>query len=105
MKQIVAVICLLLTSLTAGAAKRSESQTYNDVKQRVITIISEQTGLPTSDISEDQNLVRDLKLDQAALEAIRDSLALELNTTIPDQSAEKITTVQRAINYVFIRQQ
>ena len=105
MKQIVALFCLVLTTLTAQAAKRTESQTYNDVKERVITIISEQTGLPASEISEDKNFVKDLKMDQTALEAVRDSLALELNTEIPDQTAEKITTVQRAINFVFIRQQ
>jgi acyl carrier protein len=105
MKQIVALICLLLTSLTVHAVKRTEAQAYNDVRARVIEIISEKTGIPSSEITEDKNFVRDLKMDQIALEAVRDSLSLELGTPIADQSAEKITTVQRAINYVFIRQQ
>lgn len=105
MKQIVAVICLMLTTLTAGAVGHSEYQTYNAIKTRVINILSERTGIPESQISEDQSFVRDLKMDQVTHEAVRDALSQELGYRIPDEAAEKITTVQRAINYIFIRQQ
>ena len=106
MKNIVATICLLLTSLTAMSAKRTESQAYNDVRSRVIEIIAEQSGQPVDEITEDKNFVRDLKMDQKAHEAVRDALSQELGgRAISDEDAEKITTVQKAINFVFIRLQ
>lgn len=109
MKQTAAVIChfvtILLIASTASAAKSRESQLYSDVKLRVVTIISQKTGLPESKISEDMSFVRDLKMDQRTHEAVREALSQEVGFKISDESAEKITTVQRAINYVFIRQQ
>ncbi len=105
MKQIVAIICLMLISLTATAAKRTESQVYNDVKVRVVQIIADQTGLPDSEILENKSFVQDLKMDHQAHEAVREALSQEVGQPISIESAEKITTVQRAINFVFIRQQ
>ena len=105
MKQMVAVIWLMFITLTANAAKRTESQAYNEVKTRVVSIISQETGLPEDEISENQSFVRDLKMDYQAHVAVRDALSQELGYRISDETAEKITTVQRAINFVFIRQQ
>lgn len=105
MKRNVAIICLVLTSLTTQASKLNETQNYNDVKARVIQIISTNTGIPVPQISEDKNFVRDLKMDPATLENVRNSFALEIGSTGEDRATENINTVQEAINYVFIRQQ
>lgn len=105
MKQMIAVFCLVLTSLTTQAAKRSESETYSQVKARVMTIIADATGFEESSISEDHAFVQDLEMDHTAHVAVRDALSIELGREISDESAEKITTVQKAINFVFVRQQ
>ncbi len=105
MKQIIAVFCLVLTSLTTQAAKRTESEAYAQVRARVVSIIAEATGREESSIKEDQAFVQDLNMDHAAHEVVRDALSIEIGRSISDESAERITTVQKAINYVFVRQQ
>lgn len=101
----IAVFCLVLTSLTTQAAKRTESETYTQVRTRVMSIIAEAAGLDESSIKEDQAFVQDLNMDHEAHEAVRDALSIEIGRNISDESAERITTVQKAINYVFVRQQ
>lgn len=105
MKQMFAIICLMLTTLTADAAKRTDSQIYQDTKTRVISIIAEQIGLPVNEVTENKSFQKDLKMSPKEIESVRDALSQEIGQEISDESAAKITTVQRAINFVFIRLQ
>lgn len=104
MKQIIAIICLMVTTLTAQAAKRIDQLTYSDVTARVFSIISETTGVPESELTEDMSFVRDLKMNHEAHEAVREALSAEVGFQIPIETAEKITTPGKARNFVFVRQ-
>jgi acyl carrier protein len=70
------------------------------VEDRVRTIIVEQLGVDPSEVAPGVSIVEDLgadSLDRVELVmAFEEQFALE----IPDEDAEKITTVQDAIDYI-----
>jgi acyl carrier protein len=63
----------------------------SDIEARVKKIIAEQLGVPESDVSNEKAFVADLGAD--SLDTVELVMALE------DEEAEKITTVQLAIDY------
>jgi acyl carrier protein len=65
----------------------------SDIEARVKKIIAEQLGVPEADVSSEKAFVADLGAD--SLDTVELVMALE----IPDEEAEKITTVQLAIDY------
>ena len=72
----------------------------SDIEQRVKKIISEQLGVKEEEVTNSASFVEDLGAD--ALDTVELVLALEeeFETEIPDEEAEKITTVQAAIDYI-----
>jgi acyl carrier protein len=87
------------------SAKRTEVENYNTTRERVFEIIANDAGVSFDRIAEDKAFVHDFKMDQAAHERVRADLESEVGCEITIDDAEKITTVQKAINYVFIHQQ
>jgi acyl carrier protein len=73
----------------------------SEVQERVIGIIIEQLGIEKSEINEDSNFVDDLGAD--SLDTVELVMAFEesFDLEIPDEEAEKITTVKEAIDHVF----
>ena len=71
-----------------------------NVEQRVKKIVAEQLGVNEAEIKTDSSFVDDLGAD--ALDTVELVMALEeeFETEIPDEEAEKITTVQQAIDYI-----
>ena len=71
-----------------------------NIEQRVKKIVAEQLGANEADITNASSFVDDLGAD--SLDTIELVMALEeeFETEIPDDEAEKITTVQQAIDYV-----
>ena len=71
-----------------------------DVAAKVIATISEQLGVDESKITPEAHFIDDLDAD--SLDIVELVMALEegFNITIPDDAAEKITTVQSAIDYI-----
>ena len=67
---------------------------------RVKKIIAEQLGVNEAEIKKESSFVDDLGAD--SLDSVELVMALEeeFETEIPDEDAEKITTVQQAIDYV-----
>lgn len=72
----------------------------NDITENVKKIISDQLGVKIEEINNDSSFVEDLGAD--SLDTVELVMALEekFNIEIPDEEAEKITTVQSAINYI-----
>ena len=70
------------------------------IEERVKKIIVEQLGVKEEDVKPEASFVEDLGAD--SLDTVELVLALEeeFDIEIPDEEAEKITTVQSAIDYV-----
>ena len=71
-----------------------------NVEDRVKQIIVEQLGVKEDEVGTDASFVDDLGADSLDTVELVMALEEEFNCEIPDEEAEKITTVQEAINYV-----
>jgi acyl carrier protein len=71
-----------------------------NIEQRVKKIVAEQLGVNESEIKIESSFVNDLGADSLDTVELVMALEEEFETEIPDEEAEKITTVQQAINYV-----
>lgn len=72
----------------------------SSVEDQVRAIIAEQLGIKTDEIKNDASFVDDLGADSLDTVELVMALEEEFETEIPDEEAEKITTVQKAIDYV-----
>ena len=70
------------------------------VEQRVKKIVAEQLGVNEADVKIESTFVDDLGAD--SLDTVELVMALEedFECEIPDEEAEKITSVQQAIDYI-----
>ncbi len=71
-----------------------------NIEQRVKKIVAEQLGVNESEIKIESSFVNDLGADSLDTVELVMALEEEFETEIPDEEAEKITTVQHAINYI-----
>ena len=72
----------------------------DNIEQRVKKIVAEQLGVNEADIKNESNFVDDLGADSLDTLELVMALEEEFECEIPDEDAEKITTVQQAIDYV-----
>ena len=70
------------------------------VEDRVKHIIVDQLGLEESEVTPNASFVDDLGADSLDKVELVMALEEEFETEIPDEEAEKITTVQQAIDYI-----
>ena len=70
------------------------------VEQRVIDIVAEQLGVEKEKIKPESNFVNDLGADSLDTVELVMALEEEFECEIPDEQAEKITSVQQAIDYI-----
>jgi acyl carrier protein len=71
-----------------------------NIEQRVKKIVAEQLGVNESEIKTESSFVDDLGADSLDTVELVMALEEEFECEIPDEEAEKITTVQQAISYV-----
>lgn len=71
-----------------------------NIEQRVRKIVAEQLGANEADIKNDSSFVDDLGADSLDTVELVMALEEEFECEIPDEEAEKITSVQQAIDYV-----
>lgn len=71
-----------------------------NIEQRVKKIVAEQLGVKEEEIKKESSFVDDLGADSLDTVELVMALEEEFETEIPDEEAEKITTVQQAIDYV-----
>ena len=69
-------------------------------EERVKKIIVEQLGVKEEDVKPEASFVEDLGADSLDTVELVMALEEEFDIEIPDEEAEKITTVQSAIDYV-----
>jgi acyl carrier protein len=72
----------------------------DNIEQRVKKIVAEQLGVNEADIKIDSSFVDDLGADSLDTVELVMALEEEFECEIPDEEAEKITTVKQAIDYV-----
>jgi len=72
----------------------------SSVEERVKKIVAEQLGVKEEEVESTSSFVEDLGADSLDTVELVMALEEEFETEIPDEEAEKITTVQLAINYV-----
>lgn len=70
------------------------------VEERVKKIVAEQLGVDESEIKSESSFVEDLGADSLDTVELVMALEEEFETEIPDEEAEKITTVKLAIDYI-----
>lgn len=70
------------------------------VEDRVKKIVIEQLGVKEEEVSSESSFVDDLGADSLDTVELVMALEEEFECEIPDESAEKITTVQQAIDYI-----
>ncbi len=72
----------------------------SDIEQRVKTIVTKQLGANEADVKNSSSFVDDLGADSLDTVELVMALEEEFDCEIPDEEAEKITTVQLAIDYI-----
>jgi len=71
----------------------------SDIESRVKKIVAEQLGVAEADIKNESSFVDDLGADSLDTVELVMALEDEFEMEIPDEQAEKFTTVQQAIDY------
>ena len=69
-------------------------------EERVKKIFCEQLGVKEEEVTTESSFVNDLGADSLDTVELVMALEEEFETEIPDEEAEKITTVQQAIAYI-----
>ena len=76
----------------------------SDIEQRVKKIVIEQLGANEADVKNASSFVDDLGADSLDTVELVMALEEEFDCEIPDEEAEKITTVQLAIDFAKSKQ-
>ncbi len=70
-----------------------------DIVNRVKKIVADQLGKPEAEIKLESSFVNDLGADSLDTVELVMALEDEFEIEIPDEQAEKITTVQQAVDF------
>ncbi len=70
------------------------------ITERVIKLVCEQLGVKEEEVTAEASFVEDLGADSLDTVELVMALEEEFETEIPDEEAEKITTVKEAIDYI-----
>lgn len=72
----------------------------SNIEERVRKIVIEQLGVKEEEVTRQASFVDDLGADSLDTVELVMALEEEFECEIPDEEAEKITTVQQAIDYI-----
>ncbi|MDA0978377.1 MAG: acyl carrier protein [Proteobacteria bacterium] len=70
------------------------------IVERVTKLVCEQLGVKEEEVTLEASFVEDLGADSLDTVELVMALEEEFETEIPDEEAEKITTVKEAIDYI-----
>ncbi|MAF83355.1 MAG: acyl carrier protein [Gammaproteobacteria bacterium] len=72
----------------------------SSIEEQVKNIVAEQLGVKEEEVTNVASFVDDLGADSLDTVELVMALEEEFETEIPDEDAEKITTVQQAIDFI-----
>ena len=72
----------------------------DNIEQRVKKIVAEQLGVNEADVKNESSFVEDLGADSLDTVELVMALEEEFECEIPDEDAEKLTSVGAVINYL-----
>ena len=72
----------------------------SSIETRVRKIVAEQLSVNEDKVTDDASFVNDLNADSLDTVELVMALEEEFECAIPDEEAEKITTVKQAIDYI-----
>lgn len=71
-----------------------------EIFEKVKEIMAEQLDINPEEITEDTSFINDLEADSLDIVELIMALEEEFDTEIPDEDAEKISTVKDAVDYI-----
>ncbi|MCB9853702.1 MAG: acyl carrier protein [Phycisphaerales bacterium] len=71
-----------------------------EIRDKVVKIVSEQMGVDEGEITEDTSFVNDLNADSLDTVELVMEFEDQFELSIPDEEAEKIQTVGAAVEYI-----
>jgi acyl carrier protein len=74
------------------------------ILEKMKAIIVDQLGVDEADVTLESNFIEDLGADSLDIVELIMALEEEFEIEVPDEDAEKLTTVESAINYILARQ-
>ena len=82
---------------------KAEKVNTDEVMKKVTELVVEQLGVDEKDVHANSHFINDLGAD--SLDTVELMMALEdaykdIKLSIPDDEAEKLTTVQQAVSYI-----
>ena len=79
---------------------KEDNFVMSSVEERVKKIVVEQLGVKEEEVTNEASFVDDLGADSLDTVELVMALEEEFKTEIPDEEAEKITSIQLAIDYI-----
>lgn len=71
-----------------------------EIEEKVVSVVVDQLGVEEADVNMDASFIDDLGADSLDIVELIMALEEEFDIEIPDQDAEKISTVGDAVNYI-----
>jgi acyl carrier protein len=87
-------------SRAKALSRQKDYSLMSTVEQQVKAIVAEQLGVKQEQVTNDASFVDDLGADSLDTVELVMALEEEFEIEIPDEDAEKITTVHQAIDYI-----
>ena len=72
----------------------------DNVEEKVKKVVCEQLGVSQDEVKNDSSFIDDLGADSLDTVELVMAFEEEFGTEIPDEDAEKITTLQHAVDYI-----
>ena len=77
-----------------------EKAFMEEIKEKITQILVEKIGIVPTEITDDANLVKDLGVDSLDYAELVMEFEHTFDIRIPDQDAEKISTISDAVQYI-----
>jgi acyl carrier protein len=81
---------------------KEEGMGIVEIKDRIVEIIANQLGIEEGDVTAEASVIDDLGADSLDVVELVMALEEEFDLEIPDEEAEKITSVQNIFDYMAI---